>query len=190
MDQQVVGQAVQLELDVFDGELDRLLAEAAPERRGTEILRRGLSYLHEALADWMLINPGGTLRDMGLHFGYSAPWICQVINTDMFKAYMSARRLEVSAQVAESLPRKLEAAAHLATERVIEVIEKSQDSDTILDAFDKVMHRYGYAPKPNGQPVIGQQNNVFYLTRDELGQAREKLVESHDSHDTPALPAP
>jgi hypothetical protein len=107
----------------------------------------------------------------------------------MFKAYLAARRVEISAQVAESLPRKLEAAAHLATERVIEVIEKAQDSDTIIDAFDKVMHRYGYAPKPgNGAPTIGQQNNVFYLTPAELGKAREKLVESHEPQ--PALPAP
>jgi len=179
----------QFVLDGFDEDLDRALAEATPGARGKDILRRGLSYLHEALADWMLVNPGGTLREMGKHFGYSAPWLCSVINTDMFKAYMAARRVEVSAQVAGSLPQKLEAAAHLATERIIEVIEQAQDSDTLIDAFDKVMHRYGYAPKSNAQQgAVIQQNNVFYLTRDELKGAREKLVESHES--IPALPPP
>jgi len=179
----------QFVLDGFDEDLDRALAEATPGARGKDILRRGLSYLHEALADWMLVNPGGTLREMGIHFGYSAPWLCSVINTDMFKAYMAARRVEVSAQVAGSLPQKLEAAAHLATERIIEVIEQAQDSDTLIDAFDKVMHRYGYAPKSNAQQgAVIQQNNVFYLTRDELKGAREKLVESHES--IPALSPP
>lgn len=184
-------QAEQLQLDVFEQELDDLLADAPSTTRGQEILKRGLSYLHEALADWLFINPGGTLREMGAHFGYSQSWLCQVINTDMFKAYVASRREQISAQIAESLPKKLEAAAHLATERVIEVIEKSQDSETLLNAFDKVMHRYGYAPKPtggNGAPLV--QNNVFYLTRDELGKAREKLVDAHEVQGELALPAP
>jgi len=192
MDQQANGTAVQMELDGIELSVDDLLRDLPADTRGKELLKRGLSYLHEALADWMLINPGGTLRDMGNHFGYSAPWLCRVINTDMFQAYMHARRDEVCSQVAQSLPQKLEAAAHLATERIIEVIEKTEDSETLIDAFDKVMHRYGYAPNAkNGAQaagaVINQQNNVFYLTREDLAKAREKLVESHEQL---ALPAP
>jgi hypothetical protein len=160
---------------------------------GTEILKRGLSNLHESLADYMLINPGCTLREMGAYFGYSGAWICTVINSDMFKAYMAQRRAEITSVVAEDLPSRLHAAAHLATERIIEVIEKSEDSDTLIDAFDKVLHRYGYAPNAKGGAqsslTVNQQNNVFYLSKEELADVRGKFVGAHSNRER-VLPAP
>ena len=156
--------------------------------RGADVLKNGVKGVHEAFADYMLINPGCTLREMAGYFGYTVPWICTVINCDLFKAYFAERRNGISVAVAEDLPSKLAAAAHLATERMIEVIEKSEDGATLIDAFDKVLHRYGYAPNVKGGAqqgfVLNQQNNVFYLNRDELAQARAKLLASHS---TPAI---
>jgi len=165
--------------------------ETQLQRHGQELLRRGLSVLHESLADWILINPGGTLRDMGAHFGYSPAWLCTVLNSDMFKAYMQTRRKDIIASIAASLPEKLEAAAHLATERIIEVVQKSEDGDQIIDAFDRILHRYGYAPNAkNGaqQHVMLQQNNVFYLSREDLMGMKGKLVEAHAAE--PAVEPP
>lgn len=151
-------------------------------------LKNGIKPVHEAFADYMLINPGCRLREMAGHFGYTVAWISTVLNTDMFRAYMAERRSEINAAVAEDLPSKLRAAAHLATERIMEVLEKTEDADTIVDCFDKVLHRYGYAPnakggaqQPAGQTLVGVQNNVFYLTKEELGNARGKLIEAHSN---------
>jgi len=169
---------------------------ALVERNGSEILKRGLSDLHKALADWILLNPGGTLRAMGAHFGYSPAWLCTVTNSDMFRAYMEERRNGVDAAILDDLPARLRAAAHIATERVIEVIEKSEDADTLIDAFDRVLHRYGYAPnaKTGAQPAAAgfTQNNVFFLTRDEFAGAKQKLIEAHAEAVTEAavLPLP
>jgi hypothetical protein len=144
-----------------------------------------LSDLHEALADWMLVNPGGTLRDMGAHFGYSGPWLCTVINSDMFQAYFAKRRQEVGSFIAASLPKKLEAAAHIAVEKMIGVMERTEDPDLILDGFDKIMHRYGYAPNARGggaQAALAQQGNIqnnFYLSKVEFEAARGNLLENH-----------
>lgn len=161
-----------------------LAMETGIETRGEGILKKGLSNLHEALADYMLINPGCTLREMGAFFGYSGAWLCSVINTDMFKAYMADRRGEIRISVAEGLPKRLEAAAHLATERIIEVIEKTNDADTIVDCFDKVLHRLGYAPNAKGNaaaPVVNNtQNNVFYLSKADLKEANGKFLEAHN----------
>lgn len=164
------------------------------------ILKNGIKPVHEAFADYMLINPSCTLREMSVYFNYSVAWICQVINTDMFKAYMSERRAQINTFVAADLPAKLAAAGHLATERIIEVVEKSEDAPTLIDAFDKILHRLGYAPNAKGtgaapSTVINQQNNVFYLQKDELAAAREKLVNAHEEKkpEEPvvhALPAP
>ena len=145
------------------------------------ILKRGIGSVHEAFANYILINPGATLREMGAFFNYSPVWISRVVNTDMFRAYMAGRQIEVNTFVASDLPAKLSAAAHLATERVIEVLETATDPDLIVDTFDKVLHRYGYAPnaKNGAQAQINVQNNVFYLNKEELAVARGQLIESH-----------
>lgn len=160
---------------------------------GPALLKKGISYLHEALADYMLVNPGCTLREMAAHFGYTGPWICTVTRSDMFQAYMSERRKDVSALVHQSLPKKLEAAAHLATEKLIEKLEQTSDAELIVDIFDKVMHRSGYAPgsRPGSAPIgagpVNVQNN-FFISKDELEASRTKLVEAHI--DRPRVLAP
>lgn len=161
---------------------------------GQTILKRGLNDLHRALADWILMNPGGTLRQMGTAFGYSPAWLCQVVNTDMFKAYMADRRVEVNSVIASDLPTRLQAAAFLATERMIEVIEKTDDAPTLIDAFDKVLHRYGYAPNAkNGAQAqagpIGTQNNVFFLDKSQFQEVKERLVGSHATATEEAIPS-
>lgn len=165
----------------------------SPAVRGP-VLRNGIKGVHEAFADYMLINPGCTLRDMGNVFGYSPAWICTVINSDMFKAYFATRREGISVSIAEDLPSRLAAAAHLATERIIEVVEKASDPEILIDAFDKVLHRYGYAPNAKGgaqaSVSIAQQNNIFYLSRDELAGARAKLLEAHQEKEVKAEDAP
>lgn len=164
--------------------------------KDAELLKKGLSHLHEALADYMLINPGCTLREMSQVFGYTGAWICTVTRSDMFQAYMAERRADVSALVHQSLPKKLEAAAHLATEKLIETLEKTSDGEMIVDIFDKVMHRYGYAPGARpGTGAVGmqaggtvvQQNN-FYLNKEELDSARTNFIEAHVVRERPVSP--
>lgn len=146
------------------------------------LLKRGISSVHEAFADYMLINPGCRLREMAAYFGYTVPWISTVINSDMFKSYMAGRRGDINVSIMEDLPTRLKQAAALATERMIEVVEKSEDADTLIDAFDKILHRCGYAPntKQGGGAVVNnQQNNVFFVNKDDLAQAREMLLANH-----------
>lgn len=183
--------------DILD--FDEIRARVA-ERAHSPIKK--LSNLHEALADYMLVNPGATYREMGAHFGYQISWLCTVVNSDMFQAYFAKRRQEVGVFIAASLPKKLEAAAHLAVEKVIGVLERTEDAELILDSFDKVLHRYGYAPNAKGggaQAAISQSGNVqnnFYLQKEDFEKARGQLLENHKSREdsggdrTEALPPP
>jgi hypothetical protein len=155
----------------------------------TQMLKRGLSPTHELMGDWILANPGGTLRDMSAHFKYSPSWLSQVINSDMFRAYIGERLKEVHAHVTADIPTLLKGTAALAIERMNEVLMKTEDADVIVDAFDKVLHRHGYAPNAKGLqggPTIGQQNNVFFLNKEDLKAAKHALVGAH----APELPAP
>ena len=148
-----------------------------------KILTKGLGAVHEAFADYMLVNPGCTYAEMKAVFGYSVSWICTVVTSDMFQAYFAERRKGIVVSIANDLPARLAAAAHLATEKIIGVIEKTEDPDTVIDAFDKILHRFGYAPNAKGgaqAPVTNNtQNNVFFLEKGDLAAAREKLLQAH-----------
>lgn len=161
------------------------LAHFENVERGRGLMKKGILHVHEAFADYMLINPGCTLRDMAAHFSYTPPWICTIINTDMFKAYLRKRRDGIEIAVAQDIPTKLVAAGHLVTEKLLEKIEKSEDPEFVLDAFDKVMHRMGYAPNskasPQGQANVQQQNNVFFLEKGEMANLKANFLNSHNT---------
>lgn len=148
-----------------------------------------LSTTHELMGDWILQNPGRTLREMSVHFKYSPSWLCQVINSDMFKAYMQERLKDVHAHVTADIPTLLKGTATLAIERVTEVLQKTEDADTIIDGFDKVMKAYGFgaAPKVGMLGNVQNQQNNFYLSKDEFAKAQQSLKDAHQSP-APAVP--
>jgi len=142
-----------------------------------------LSTLHEMLANWILQNPGGTYRQMSAAFNYTVPWLCTVVNSDLFKAYMAERMKEVNAQVVQDIPAMLRGTAVLAIERMQDVLANTSDPDVIVDSFDKVLHRYGYAPNAKASPAAQQptiqQNNVFFLNREDVKELRGHLLDAH-----------
>lgn len=137
-----------------------------------------ISYSHEALMNWLLVNPDRPLRDAAAYFGYTQAWISTVIHSDIFQAKLFARQEKVFAQVAQDLPTKLAGAAHIALERMTEKLTTTEDPKYLLDATDKLLHRMGYAPAaaraPQGAPVIqNTQINNFSVSSADLNAARE-----------------
>jgi len=69
-------------------------------------------------------------------------------------------------------------------DRMEETLNKTGDPELIVDSFDKVMHRYGYAPNARNavnQGGVIQQQNVFYLNQDQFRKVQEKLVNAHSN---------
>ena len=150
----------------------------------TQILKNGMKPIHEQLGEYVLMRPQATLRELSAFFNYSPSWLCQVMNTDMFKAYMAQRAKDIHAVVTQDVPARMAALAHLAIDRMENVLQKTEDADTIVDSFDKVMHRYGYAPNAKnavnqGPASIGQQNNVFFLNQEQFQKVQGKLINAH-----------
>ena len=155
-----------------------------------QALKRGVSPTHELMMDWIIQNPGGTLREMGAYFDYSVSWLSTVMNSDAFKAYAAERLKDVHTVVTQDVPTRMRGLAHLAIDKMEEMLEKTADPDLIKDSFDKVMNRYGYAPgSARGAPSpLGsvQQNNLFFLSPQQFVKAQETLIRAHSN--PPALP--
>lgn len=137
-----------------------------------------LSYKHDEVMDCILANPHITLAQLSLQTGYTVPWLSQLINSDMFQAVYQQRRGEVVAPIISTIQEKLAALGHMAVEKVSAAVARSEDPEFLLDSFDKVMHRLGYAPKTHQAPgpqAPVQQNNVFIVDKEFLARVRKPL---------------
>jgi len=146
-----------------------------------------LSDTHQAIMDWIMVNPGGTYQQCASQFGYTPQAICYIVNSDLFRARLAERRGEVEGLIHADIPTKLATVADTATERMMELVNHSNDPDLLVDVWDKALHRLGYGPAKGGNTTIVQQNNAnFSVTQDELAQAREVMLQVAAK---PALPA-
>lgn len=155
---------------------------------------KALSHTHEAILNWLVLNPEQPLRVCADHFGYTQAWLSSVIHSDLFQHALKEKQLAVAAAVAQTLPQKLAVAADIAVTKLTEKLENTEDPEFILDATDKILHRLGFAPisarNPLGGPgqlavPVAQQNN-FFLQASDLEAARELMQAAASS----ALPAP
>jgi hypothetical protein len=140
-----------------------------------------LNHTHEAVLNWLVLNPDRNLRECADHFGYSQSWLSQLVHSDLFQHALREKQLAISVCIADSIPQKLRRAADIAVEKLADKLETTEDPEFILDATDKILHRLGYAPQsarnPGGSPhsgPVGQQNN-FFITAGELTAARELM---------------
>lgn len=139
---------------------------------------KAISFSHEALINWLIMNPDRPMRDAAAYFGYTQAWLSTIVHSDIFQAKLSDRQDEVFANVASDLPAKLRAATDLALSGLTEKLETTGDAKFLLDATDKLLHRMGYAPASARNPVGVTQvnntqiNNTYSVCADDLAQAR------------------
>lgn len=171
--------AIVQELD--DDFFEHFQAPARPGRKPrTTPFSAGLesiSFRHEQIANWMILNPHASLAECAAHFQYSRAYISRIIHSDAFRGLLEQKNKEVFAAICGTIPQKLASLADLAIEKVTEHLEDSDNPDFALDVFDKTLNRLGYGPS-KGQvaaPVV--QTNLFVSASD-LAAARGVIVDS------------
>jgi hypothetical protein len=147
------------------------------------VVIKRLSHRHEQILNWLLLNPHKSLGECALFFGYTQAWLSTLIHSDLFQSELRRRQGIVQVRVAESIPEKLRNLGDMCAEKMYDAIEKSNDPDFILNSFDKVMHRLGYAPKTAASEKLVQnnvtQNNVTYVVdRETLAAARARIIDA------------
>ena len=139
-----------------------------------------LSWWHESLMEWMLLNPDRPLREAAIYFSVSQAWLSTVIHSDAFQAVFEQRRNEHAVRVSASIIQKAETIAHLALDEVTEQLEKGEivAPKPLLATAEMALKTLGYsarsdAPIPN---VLNQQNNTFVVAKEDLERARERMA--------------
>lgn len=137
-----------------------------------------LSHTHEAVMDWMLENPERSLRECAAYFGYTQPWVSQLIHSDVFQAKLRQRRDDIDSTIAADIPAKLRAVADIALERLAAELAKSDSPGFIHETADMVLNRLGYGPQRGGGITVNSGPQVqFVISKDDLAQARGAIIE-------------
>jgi hypothetical protein len=144
-----------------------------------------LSPTHDQILNWLVINPGKSLRECADAFGYTQSWLSQLVHSDLFQARLKEMQLQVQARVTASIPQKLNAVVDVALDKLADKVAQSEDPEFLLEVMDKGLHRMGFGPATARQPAgtggpLVQQN--FLIQANDLHEARALMRQA-----TPAL---
>lgn len=144
-------------------------------------------WWYAAIADWMISNPTGTIRECAVSLKKSYGTVQQIASTDMFKTYFAERRELHSRAHDTAIHGKLVALVEKSLDLTFDHLEKKGDTVPLkmLDAINvNILDRLGFAPKTSPSVAVNVQNNggnnvvVQGVTPALLEEAREALRRS------------
>lgn len=146
---------------------------------------------HEAIMDFLLLNPTATNAMIASRFGYTREYISALINNDAFQLRFSEKQLEVWGEVKIQAVRTrdmLEALAQSSVEKLQRKLEVHDDPQFLLDTAEMACKSLGYGSKtPSVPPGSVVQQNNFYVSREVLAQARGSFHKTADVVDVPVI---
>lgn len=150
-----------------------------------------LNQVHEAIMAEILARPQATLAELAAKFGYTQSWISVIVRSDAFRARIKAENAEVMSVLTGDIKDKLITLVDVGVEKLSKHMEKTEDPEFIRDTVDKVLGRLGYGTGGGGRGVVvaAQQNNYF-ISKDELAEARGNILAPVVSSQPPLLDAP
>jgi len=145
-----------------------------------------LNFSHEAIARWLLENPGSSLGECAAIFGYTRGWLSIIIHSDAFKAKYQGMQTEADRLVLDDIPAKLRGVASLALEGLADQVEQAVADGSVgqrqflLNTSETLLQKLGYGAggskiTVNAPGSGGVQVNVVEPAA--LERARAKLTE-------------
>jgi hypothetical protein len=168
---------------------------------------KSISWWHEHLADWMIMNPDRDIRDAAMIFSCSVNYLYMLKNSDSFKEYWAFRRKQVSAAVEGKtvenlggLHEKISAVADMALDQLLEQLDKNGlaqragapllDHDDLRGTADMALKKLGYGIPAQGAGGSSPQLTQVNVSIDAslLASAREKMKQLHGVEPSPPAP--
>lgn len=141
-----------------------------------------LSWWHESIIDWMLLNPQGRLADCAVQFDVTQAWLSIIVNSDLFRVRLAARRAEMANEVGATVIEKLSGIAGQALEGIAEKIEKEKTKlplgelrETATMALEALGYGAKSAPHGSGASNVYNFNGPTHVSRDVLESARQRM---------------
>ena len=132
-----------------------------------------ISYTHDAMIDLIVANPTISQGDIALYFGYTAPWVSQVINSDAFRERLAGRRDDlVDPRLRMSIDDRLKGLVDKSLEVLIKKLHETENMHVAVKALDVGARALGYGAKASNGVTV---NNYVALVPPKSGNAAEWL---------------
>ena len=130
-----------------------------------------VKYSHDAMIDLIIANPAISQNQIAAHFGYTAPWVSRVMNSDAFLSRLALRKADlVDPVISFSIEEKFKALADKSLDVVLEKLTVTQSAELGLKALEITSKALGYGARQQNLNV--QQNFVVALpTKAESAEA-------------------
>lgn len=159
---------------------------------GNVVQLKTLRPRHHAILDYLLANPRVPYGLVAEHFGVTQAWLSTVINSDLFRAQLSARRSLMDDHINRDITSRLGILAKKGLDTMEAILDDEEASaSTKLEIAKTSLTALGYLGKASpASPVqVNIQSNTNISTRSDILQAaRDRLQAS--ARERAALAAP
>jgi hypothetical protein len=133
---------------------------------------KDINHRHEQIVNWLILNPDKPLGDCARFFGYSQPWLSQVVHSDMFQALYQERCRAVGALAVHTIANELGVLTAETIEKCREKLQIQPSERFLGDTLRTTLQALGYGASPsNGNGVVNVQVNAQTII-----QARERAA--------------
>ena len=94
------------------------------------------NYKHDAMIDYILMNPTVTQAEIAEKFGYSPGWVNRIVASDAFKAQLAKRKAElIDPRIKSAVNAKMEALVIQGAEVVARRLDADSSAELALEAL-------------------------------------------------------
>lgn len=117
-----------------------------------------IAYSHDAMIDFIMVNPRATQIEIAAHFGYTKQWVSKLFCSDAFQARLAERRQDlIDPTIIATVDEKLKTLANQSLDVLITKMETSNNFDQALKTAELATKALGYGAKQVGSNNV--QNN-------------------------------
>lgn len=114
-------------------------------------------YTHDGMIDLIIAQPMISQGEIAAHFGYTQPWVSQVMNSDAFQARLAARKTElIDPVLVASIEEKMRAVTSRSLDIVLEKLEVTKSAELGMRVLETLPKALGYGAR---QQNLNVQNN-------------------------------
>ena len=138
-----------------------------------------LNHRHEHIVEWLVVNGDKTLTQCAAAFGYTIPWISQMVNSDLFQVKYKEMCEERKVAAVHTVSAKMNSAVSLALDKTIEKLGPDGEctEQFLQGATNGLLDRLGYGVKE----ISVQQHQHLHLTSEDLIRAKDSARERNAS---------
>ena len=145
-----------------------------------------LNYTHDALIDTIIARPTATHKELAEVFGYSSAWVHKVVNTDLFRARLAARKAEIVDPVlVASVEEQLDALASRSISILLDRLDLVPSVDLATKALEITTRARAYGARDSKAPI---QNNFVVVVPEKAGNSAS-WADKHTVVSTQGVPS-